>query len=292
MIHPAASASTPGPFCALDLARDLRRLGISGGDIVFVHASIRSVGWIIGGGVALLEALRGAVGPSGAIIVPTFTTYLSDPKMWTNRQVPPEWWDSIRTSLPGFDRYLHASQPGLGRFPEIVRTDRTAMRSGHPLFSLAGVGGAAQRLLSDSPYDWALGVHGPLGRIAEAGGKVLALGIPWWSRCTLFHLAEHRADYPGRLMYVIPARVATPEGPSWLLTRQLVFHDGDFEVMGAACEPARLAAGTVGAAPANLLDGPRLVSAATRWLTEHRDLTRFRLQPPFHEATRAPVGPL
>jgi aminoglycoside 3-N-acetyltransferase len=292
MIHPAATLATPGPFSSLDLTRDLRTLGVSTGEIVLVHASIRSLGWVSGGGVALLEALREAVGPRGAVIVPTFTTYMSDPQMWTARPVPPAWWESIRTTLPGFDRHLHASQPGLGRFPEIVRTHGTAVRSGHPLFSLAGVGEAAASLLADSPHDWALGVNGPLQRITDAGGKILTIGIPWWSRCTLFHLAEHQADYPGRLMYTIPARIQTPDGPRWEPTKQLVFHDGDFEPMGAACGHALLGTGTVGAAEAVLVDGAQLVSGAARWLIGHRNLTRARLQPPFHEATAAPAGAL
>lgn len=292
MIHTAATSETPGPFGAADLVGGLRALGVATGDLLIVHASIRSLGWVSGGGVALVQALHEAVGPRGAVIVPTFTTYMSDPSMWTGRPVPREWWDSIRDTLPGFDRDLHAGQPGLGRFPEIVRAHGAAVRSGHPLFSLAGIGAAAVPVLADSPYDWALGVDSPLQRLVDAGGRMLTLGIPWWSKCTLFHLAEHQADYPGRLAYTIPARVQGPGGPRWEPTRQLVFHDGDFAAMGAACANAVLAEGTVGASAAVLVDGGKLVSAAGRWLVEHRDLKGARLQPPFHQAVPAPAGAL
>lgn len=291
MIHPPAPAGTPGPFGPDDLAVDLVRLGLRSGDTVIVHVSLSSLGWVIGGGVALLRALRATVGPAGCVVVPTFTTYLTDPALWVSRAVPEPWHAKIRSELPGFDPDLHVTQPGIGRFAEIVRTSADAVRSRHPIYSLAATGQQAAALLADSPYDWALGGRGPLGRFADAGGKVLAIGIPWWSKCTVFHLAEHLADYPGRLMYDLPARAVTAGASAWVPTRQLVFHDGDFAGLGrdlghlAACD-------TVGAAPAALLNAAAVTDAATAWLHTHRDLRRARFPRPYQHATPAPAGPL
>jgi aminoglycoside 3-N-acetyltransferase len=291
VIHPPGTAEMPGPFSVADLTADLRRLGVARGDKLIVHVSLAAIGWISGGGVALLHALQRAVGPPGCVLVPTFTTYLTDPALWLQRPIPAGWRAKVRDTLPGFQPDLHAAQPGLGRFPEIVRSAPGAVRSRHPIFSLAAVGDGAARLLDDSPYDWALGRQGPLGRLVEARGRVLVIGLPWWAKCTMFHLAEHLADYPGRRMYALPGRVATPQRSHWIDTSQLVFHDGDFAPLGAALAGLATAA-PVGGAPATLLDATAVVEAAASWLCAHRDLRGFRFGPPHQDAVPAPAGRL
>jgi aminoglycoside 3-N-acetyltransferase len=291
VIHPPGAADLPGPFSVADLVADLRRLGVSPGDKLIVHVSVAAIGWVSGGGVALLHALQRAVGRRGCIVVPTFTTYLTDPALWLRRPIPAGWRAKVRDTLPGFQPDLHAAQPGLGRFPEIVRSAPGAVRSRHPIFSLAAVGDGAAALLDGSPYDWALGCRGPLGRLVEAGGRVLVIGLPWWAKCTMFHLAEHLADYPGRRMYALPGRVAAGQRSRWVETSQLVFHDADFPQLGTALAEFASSA-PVGAATASLLDATAVADAAARWLCAHRDLRGFQFGPP-HEASRpAPAGRL
>jgi aminoglycoside 3-N-acetyltransferase len=292
VIHPPADEQLPGPYGAAGIVRDLRALGLAEGDLLIAHVSLRSLGWVSGGPVALLRALSEVLGPEGGVVVPTFTSYLCDPSMWVNRRVPQSWWSAVRAELPGFDPHLHASQPGLGRFPEVLRSHPGAVRSDHPLYSLAALGQRAAALLDPTPGDWTLGVTGPLARFVDAGGKMLSVGIPWWSRCTLFHLAEHRAAYRGRLMYDVPARARRDGRDVWLDNRQLVFHDGDFAQLGKACAGAVLAAGNVGAAPATVLGARTIVTMATGWLARHRDLSGARLPHPYQDARPAPPGEL
>jgi len=45
------------------LAAQLRTIGLGAGDSVMVHAALRSVGRILGGPDALIEALHDAIGP-------------------------------------------------------------------------------------------------------------------------------------------------------------------------------------------------------------------------------------
>lgn len=284
MIHPAATSGVPGPFSTADLFAGLREIGVCTGDRLVLHVSLRSLGWVSGGPVALLQALLKAVGEAGTLMVPTFTTYLTDPAAWVARPVPDAWISAVRATLPGFDPDLHAVQPGLGRFPELLRSHPKARRSLHPVYSMAAIGADARELTSDTPLDWALGEQSPLGRVAHCGAKVLAIGVPWWSRCTWFHLSEHRAHYPGRLMYEMP--MCTRDG--WITTQQLVFHDGDFETLGHVAESAVLSRGSIGAAASTLVDGSRLSSTIERWLPTGRDLTSSHPSPPFHRAVPAP----
>jgi aminoglycoside N3'-acetyltransferase len=55
------------------LETDLRELGLQSGDQVVVHSSFKSIGPVEGGPVAVVEALLAVLGPSGTLVLPTFT---------------------------------------------------------------------------------------------------------------------------------------------------------------------------------------------------------------------------
>ena len=54
------------------LAADLRALGITEGDVLFVHSSLKSLGFVEGGAESVLGALRDAVGASGSLLLPAY----------------------------------------------------------------------------------------------------------------------------------------------------------------------------------------------------------------------------
>lgn len=271
MLHPHADLDTPGPYRPEDLAADLARLGLRPGDVVMVHASIRSIGWIVGGGVGLLLALREVLGEQGTIVVPTFTTYLNDPSTWVNRSVPGEWWDAVRNSLPVFDPALHAAQPGLGRFPELVRA-AGARRSAHPLYSLAALGPHAAGILAGHAPSFGLGRHSPLSGLVAAGGKVLLVGVGW-DKCTLLHLCEHVTPYPGRQKHTVRVPDAYVDGrTAWRSTEQLIMYEGDFAAIGRRLAADDVAGqGRVGNTTAVLAPAKPVVECASGWMAR-RDL--------------------
>ena len=52
----------------LRLSHDLARLGVASGDLVMVHASLRAVGLVEGGGDTVIRALLDALGPAGTLV--------------------------------------------------------------------------------------------------------------------------------------------------------------------------------------------------------------------------------
>src|SRR5215207_6962478 len=71
-----------------EIAAGLRDLGVAPGDLLLVHTSVKALGWIPGGAVAVVQALRDAVGADGTIVVPTQTAGNSDPSAWQHPPVP------------------------------------------------------------------------------------------------------------------------------------------------------------------------------------------------------------
>ena len=97
---------TSVPHTRQSIAQDLRQLGLKPGMIVIVHSSLRSIGWVSGGPVAVVQALMDVVTPTGTIVMPTQTGNYSDPANWHHPAVPQSWWDIIYESMPAFQPKL------------------------------------------------------------------------------------------------------------------------------------------------------------------------------------------
>ena len=65
-----------------DILRDLRQLGVSDGDMLMVHASMKAIGFVVGGVRTLLDSIVEAVGPRGTLAMPAFSGSLTDPATW------------------------------------------------------------------------------------------------------------------------------------------------------------------------------------------------------------------
>ncbi|MEK9660164.1 MAG: AAC(3) family N-acetyltransferase [Alphaproteobacteria bacterium] len=187
---PAANIATTA-----SIADALRALGLAPGDIVCVHAGMKSLGLVIGGTRAIVEALTATVAPGGTIMMPAFSGDLSDPAEWRHPPVPVERLDEIRAQTPAYDPARTPTR-GIGQVAEYFRSHPGVRRSPHPQSSFAALGPAAADLVGEHPYDHRFGPSSPLGRLVELGGKVLLLGAPH-DTVSLFHMTQHLVgDYP------------------------------------------------------------------------------------------------
>jgi aminoglycoside 3-N-acetyltransferase len=174
------------------LTRDLRSLGVSPGQILLVHASLRWIGRVSGGASDVVSALRQVLGRGATLVVPASTADNSDTSRLYLARTQDMTADEIR-------RYRDAMPPftperpsvGMGRIAECVRTTPGAVRSQHPQTSFAALGPRAQMLMTGHRLDCHLGESSPLGRLYQAGAWVLLMGVGY-EACTCFHLAAYR----------------------------------------------------------------------------------------------------
>lgn len=251
-----------------EITAALTELGVRPGDTLLVHSSLRALGWVPGGALAVVQALLDAVGDTGTLVVPTQTGENSDPSGWSRPPVPQDWWPVIRAETPGFDPGRTASQ-GMGAIPEQVRTWPGASRSTHPQTSFAALGPRSGDVVAVHDLDSQCGERSPLAAMEGLGAKVLLLGAGFGS-CTAFHLAEYRVA--GSPRATLGAAVLTADGgQAWVTFDDLDLDEGDFAEIGAHLGSLGVVAtGKVGDADAHLSDLHTGVDAARAWMSEHR----------------------
>lgn len=235
------------------LVRDLRALGLRAGDTVYVHSSMKKIGWMAEGPETLLHALLEVLGEEGTLAVPNHTL-----------------------SFPGWGRepYDRAETPTLlGLFPETVRRDPRALRSGHGSHATAAIGAKAAYLTENHDPCHALGYDSPLHRLYRMGGRILLLGVTHTSN-TSIHLAE---SLSGVGYTVLPydaswgAEVACREEGEVHLYRQVEFPgcSGGFQVLDAELTAKGIQKiGQVGFAESRLVETQGLIDTAVARMHE------------------------
>jgi aminoglycoside 3-N-acetyltransferase len=253
---------------------DLLALGVSPGDLIMSHESVRSVGWVVGGPEEVGHAILDAIGPGG-----TWMKYVSSEDTPYELAIwPPEVQRAYRESFPPFDPQRTRAHRKWGILTEYLRTWPGAMRSNHPEGSFAAVGPLASALTSDHPLQDGLGPGSPLEKFLLHNGKVLLLGSPL-SDVTVLHYAEYQADVPNKRRVHYEARMLDASGQGvWMNVTELdssngiaPYEGGDyFEAIVTEFRDRGLGStGKVGHSSACLFDGRALCAFGKEWMEKH-----------------------
>lgn len=259
--------ATPEPRTRSSLEKDLRHLGLQAGTTVLVHSSLRALGWVCGGPVAVVQALIDAITPDGTLVMPTHSGDLSDPARWKNPPVPIDWWTTIRQTMPAYDPCITPTRR-VGRVVEVFRMWPGVQRSAHPTTSFAAWGAKAEFVTANHALDYEMGETSPLARMYDLDGWVLLLGVGYDSN-TSFHLAEYRMPDPK------PSRQGAPiieNGQRvWKEYDDIEINDDPFGQIGVDFEEGgNVLVGKVGSAESRLFSQRKAVDFALQWLQAHR----------------------
>jgi aminoglycoside 3-N-acetyltransferase len=173
--------------------RDLRELGVASGQTVMLHASVKAVGWVVGGPDVVIQALLDILGDGGTLMMYVgWEDSLYDLAKWPKGRQ-----QAYLEECPPFNPATSRAFRKWSILTEYLRTWPSACRSSNPEASCAAVGAKARWMTENHPLQYGYGLGSPLSKLCEARGKVLLLGAPF-TAITLLHHAEHKANVPNR----------------------------------------------------------------------------------------------
>lgn len=252
-----------------DILEALAYVGICKGQTVMVHTSLSSLGFVCGGAQVMIEALLEAVGDEGTIMMPAQSWKNLDPAAGVHWEEPEEWWPLIRENWPAYNKDITPTNT-MGAVAEMFRKWPGALRSDHPARSVAAKGRYTSYLTSDHDLSNIFGEGSPIGKLYELDGSVLLIGVGY-DKNTSLHLADVRADYPGKHNSTEFSAIMENGRRVWKQYETLYVDGEDFNEIGRAFErechvkKADLGNGTI-----TLMKQRELVDFAVRWIEENR----------------------
>ena len=139
------------------ISTDLLKLGVSQGDILLVHSSLKSLGQPVIAPEIVINGLLRTLGENGTLLMPALSyEFVTKEKAFFN---------------------LNDTPANIGALPEYFREREGTFRSVHPTHSVCGTGKYAEEILKNHSKDTTpCGPNSPFRRLKEKGGKILMLG--------------------------------------------------------------------------------------------------------------------
>lgn len=245
-------------------------LGIKKGDALFVHCSLKSLGFVCGGAQIVIEALMETITQEGTIIMPTQTWKNLDPSTGVHWEEPKEWWDLIRENWPAYDKDITPTNT-MGAVSEMFRKWKGVERSSHPARSLAAWGKYAKELTENHDLSNIFGKDSPLDRFYKIDGKVLLIGVGY-DKSTSLHLADALANYPSKRNCTESSAILVDGERKWVDYDTLFVDGEDFEEIGKIFEDNKenFSLGKIGDGEVRLMSQKKLVDFAVDWIEKNR----------------------
>ncbi|MFC2176574.1 AAC(3) family N-acetyltransferase, partial [Bacteroidota bacterium] len=141
------------------LVKEFKKAGIQKGDALFIHSSLKGLGYIENGAITVIEALKQVVTEEGTLIFPTFT-------------IKGSMYETLSDETLVFDPKSSAST--VGYITNQFLKSGNVYRSLHPTHSVAAWGKHAEYITSNH-YELStnFGENTPFGKFLDLNGKVL-----------------------------------------------------------------------------------------------------------------------
>lgn len=183
------------PFYKKDFDLLLEQLGVASNNIIMLHTSLKSFGYLVGGEETIIQTIVEKIGLEGTLVMPSQSIDIISPEYWQDPEVPAAWLEDIKETIPPYEKEKTPVYSGLGKVAAYFLRYPNTYRSDHPLYSFCAWGKEADRITRNHKLDYGLGQDSPLQKMYELNAKILMLGTDFETN-TALHLAEYALDRP------------------------------------------------------------------------------------------------
>lgn len=251
------------------IVKELEAVGLGKDDIVMVHTSLKSMGYVCGGAQVVIEALIEVVGENGTIMMPTQSWKNLDPETGVHWDADESEWQIIRDNWPAYDKKITPTNT-MGAVAEMFRSWPGSIRSDHPARSVCAWGKYAEYLTKNHELSNIFGEGSPIAKLYELDAKVLLLGVGY-DKNTSIHLADARAEYPGKHDCIEHSAIMENGVRVWKEYKTLFVDGEDFEEIGKAFEKENnFTCGKIGDADIKLMRQRDIVDYSVKWIEKNR----------------------
>lgn len=252
-----------------DLIEGFKNCGVSKGQAIFVHTSLKSLGFVVGGAEIVIRALLEIVGEEGTLMMPSQTWKNLDPSTGVHWEEPEEWWPIIRENWPAYDKEITPAI-NMGEVAEMFRKWPGAKRSNHPARSIAAVGKHAEYITKDHDLSNIFGENSPVDKLYKLDGHVLLIGVGY-DKNTSLHLAETRADFSSKKFTNESSAIMINGKREWVTYNTQAVDDEDFVRLGEEYDRERnIKVNKVGNADVRFMRQRDLVDWTVKWMEKNR----------------------
>ena len=235
-----------------DFVSQLGSLGLSRGDIVLMHSSMKALG-TKKTSLEFLEDIIAVLGPEGTLLLPALS------------------YEYVTSENPYFS--VSDTEPCIGLLPRTFFHMEGVIRSVHPTHSVCAYGKRAAELCARHYLDETpVGPNSPFMKLRECGGKILFIGDTV-KCCTFMHGLEEIAKAPyclkkERNHYIIKDALGN------ITKRDLFGHDfegwaQEYQKIKDLLEYPEIRTGKVGEADCFLFDAAALANRALEKFREN-----------------------
>ena len=251
---------------AEDIKKQLLHLGIKQGDVLEVHASMKAIGYILGGSNTILDALLDVTGYEGTLVMSAQAYGNSEPAYFENPPVDVSLYQKIRQTHPVYQskfediRYMGALATSFQKRPAVYF-------SNHPIASFMSIGKHAKWITQSHPLQDEFGLKSPLARMVELKAKVMLIGVDY-EVCTGMHLGEHLSGK--RPLQIQGSRMNVSGKEEWVKFLTPAYDSAAFNPIGRAMEMQnKTQVGLVGNAVTKVFDLETAVRFTQKYFEEN-----------------------
>jgi aminopeptidase-like protein/aminoglycoside N3'-acetyltransferase len=235
------------------LVAEFRELGVTNGDVLFIHSSYKAFGGVDGGPQTVVDALLDAIGPEGTLIMPTFNYDFLKGVAWDVRSTPSQ----------------------MGVLTELVRTDPRAKRMHHAIYSMSAIGKLADEVAAHRSND-CFGETTIFKKFRDWDAKILILGLAYSKSITFLHHCEQAADVDYRFLKEFKGMAIDAQGNAHDEAYTMFVRNVDmgvvldFEPIGALLDSRVVTRRKIGEADVRLMKCRDVFDVAVKAMKEHK----------------------